>query len=130
MRLFERELRADCSTGVALLPTRTTHASNFSFANRSGFSPDTVMASMPNCRKHSDNRLLVFSCKSTRAARAENLRLGMGGTREFPNVFSVFCCRCLLALLGEFKSVSLCGNDQILSLAFRARELESQSNRL
>jgi hypothetical protein len=91
MRLFERDRRADSNTDVALLPTRTTHASNFSLASRSARSPVMATLSIPNCRKHSESRLREVSCKSTSAARAENFLVGEGATREFPKVFSIGC---------------------------------------
>ena len=84
MRLFERERRADSSTGAAWLPTRMTHASNFSEASRPALSEVIGMLSMPNWRKHSESRFLEDSCRSTNAARAENFLLGAKGTREFP----------------------------------------------
>src|SRR5438045_843456 len=89
MRLLDRDLRADSSTGAALPPTRITHASNFSLASRSDFSADMGMVSMPNWRKHSVSRLRDDSGKSTSAARAENFFEGDRDIREFPKSFSV-----------------------------------------
>src|SRR6266849_2919562 len=89
MRLLERDLRADSSTGAAWLPTRMTQASNFSVASRAAFSEVIGTVSMPNCRKHSVSRQRDDSCKSTSAARAENFLEGDRGTREFPKSFSV-----------------------------------------
>src|SRR6266700_7057604 len=89
MRLFDRDLRADSSTGAAWPPTRITQASNFSLARRSAFSEVIGTLSMPNCRKHSVSRLREDSCKSTSAARAENFREGGTVAKEFPKAFSV-----------------------------------------
>src|SRR6476659_11011217 len=90
MRLFERERRADSSTGAAWFPTRITQASNFSEASLWALSEVIGMLSIPNWRKHSESRFREDSCKSTNAARAENFLPGAKGTREFPNGFSVF----------------------------------------
>src|SRR6266513_3860291 len=90
MRLFERDLRADSSTGPAWLPTRITQASNFSVPRRWALSEVMETLSMPNWRKHSESKFLDDSCRSTSAARAENfLAEEVRGTREFPNGFSV-----------------------------------------
>src|SRR5215467_2995512 len=100
MRLFERERRADSSTGAAWLPTRITHASNFSDASLSALSEVIGMLSIPNWRKHSESMFLDDSCRSTNAARAENFLLGARGTREFPNGFSVLATDFYLQALG------------------------------
>src|SRR3954471_3243253 len=89
IRLLDRERRADSSTGPAWAPTRITQASNFSVASRSALSDVIETLSIPNWRKHSESMLREDSCRSTRAARAENFLEGDKGTREFPNEFSV-----------------------------------------
>src|SRR6266704_4168648 len=89
MRLLEREVRADSSTGFACAPMWMTQASNFSLASRVALSEVMDMLSMPNCRKHSVSRLREDSCKSTSAARAENFREGGTVAKEFPKAFSV-----------------------------------------
>src|SRR6266404_4489126 len=89
MRLLERDLRADSSTGSAWVPMRITQASNFSEARRSAFSEVIATVSIPNWRKHSDSRFLDVSCRSTNAARAENFLEGNMGEREFPKAVSV-----------------------------------------
>src|SRR5215467_6661141 len=100
MRLFERERRADSSTGAAWLPTRITQASNFSEDSRLALSEVMQTLSMPNWRKHSESKFLEDSCRSTSAARAENFLPGARGTREFPNGFSVLATDFYLQALG------------------------------
>src|ERR1051326_5137288 len=90
IRLLDREPRADSRTFSASEPTRITQASNFSFESRLLFSPVIGTTSMPNWRKHSESMLREDSCKSTRAALAENFFEQDRATREFPKVFSVF----------------------------------------
>src|SRR6266853_1607041 len=92
MRLLEREVRADSSTGFACAPMWITQASNFSLASRVALSEVMDMLSMPNCRKHSVSRLREDSCKSTSAARAENFLEGGTVAKEFPKAFSVLDC--------------------------------------
>ena len=89
IRLLERELRADSSTSSAALATRTTQASNFSFESRFECSAVIGTASMPNWRKHSESIAREESCKSTKAARAENFLEAERGIREFPKAVSV-----------------------------------------
>src|SRR5579864_479346 len=89
MRLLERERRADSSTSSAVLPTRTTQASNFSLERRLEFSEVIGTGSMPNWRKHSESTVLDDSCRSTNAARAENFLEEDSGVREFPKAVSV-----------------------------------------
>src|SRR5215469_9954175 len=89
IRLLERELRADSSTSSAALPTRITQASNFSIESRFECSAVIGTASMPNWRKHSESIAREESCKSTKAARAENFLEAERGIREFPKAVSV-----------------------------------------
>src|SRR4051812_16064052 len=89
IRLFERELRADSNTGSACVPSRITHASNFSLARRLALSEVIGTVSMPNCRKQSESRFLEDSFRSTSAARAENFLEGDRGKSVFPKAFSL-----------------------------------------
>src|SRR6185437_13660109 len=84
MRLLERDPRAFSSTPSTLVPTRITHASNFSFESRGAWSDVIATASMPNWRKHSESKTRVGSCRSTSAARTENFLEEDKGIREFP----------------------------------------------
>src|SRR5882757_1187574 len=92
MRLLEREVRADSSTGFACAPMWIKPASNFSLSSRVALSEVMDMLSWPNCRKHSVSRLREDSCKSTSAARAENFLEGGTVSQEFPKAFSVLDC--------------------------------------
>src|SRR5579864_972441 len=89
MRLLDRDPRADSSTVSAWLPTRTTHASNFSLERRWACSAVIGTASIPNWRKHSESMVLEDSCRSTNAARAENFLEEVRGVREFPKAISL-----------------------------------------
>src|SRR5437762_3410975 len=121
IRLLERDVLADSSTGLACVPKWMTQASNFSLAKRRAFSVVMEMLSMPNWRKHSVSRLREDSCKSTSAARAENFREGGTGTKEFPKAFSVIrvmwaghSCPTPLLLCGSdipVRRLCFCGSD-------------------
>src|SRR5215472_8056312 len=76
MRLFEAEVRADSITASASGVNFTTHASNFSLANRSAALPIKHTVSTPNWRKHSERIDMAGSFISTKAARAAALRVG------------------------------------------------------
>src|SRR5579871_672399 len=74
-RLFELELRA-ASMRVSVPSARAiTQASNFSLRRRSAAPEFMVMASMPNCLKHSASSALEGSLNPTNAALAAAFRL-------------------------------------------------------
>src|ERR1700691_3563947 len=98
MRLLEGEVRTDSMTVSAPGARLSTQAANFSRFRRSGASALITTASMPNCLKHSDNRILPDSLISTRATRAEAFLEGRTDEATVSNDLSIAMGICVLSL--------------------------------
>src|ERR1700691_3072340 len=86
MRLLEGEVRAASISFSAPGARFTTHASNFSWRKRSAEPAEVTTVSIPNWRKHSVSKNRDDSFKSTKAARAAFLPVGVGA-RAVPKAF-------------------------------------------